>query len=172
MPLPLKESILRGRPGIEDDAIVEARSRFLPLTERDLLRGAWIYGQPVAQLARLSGLTPRQVRYGVRLLIARVHSPGFVGTIRLLPMLNIEQAAVARLHFCHGLSLHTVSRRLTAPYFRVRRVVAELGAVFGSARRLAKLTRMAGIEPAAEAAQGVLHRADLAEAAVAMAEAE
>jgi len=172
MGLTLKESILRERLGVEDDAIVELRSQFLPAAERDLLRAAWIHGLPLAQLARLSGLTLRQVRYRVRLLIARVHSPEFVGTVRLLPVLSVEQAAVARLHVCHGLSVQAVSRQLAAPYFRVRRVVAELGAVFRSARRLARLTRLAESEPAVEAMRKVLHRADLAEAAVAMAEAE
>jgi len=130
MTISLKEAICRHaqfrRIDIREDAEIEARAELLPPADRSLVLAAWIYQQPTAVIAQLRGTTPHAVRRRVRCLLGRLHSDEFVGAARALRLLPTDRAAVARLHFCQGLSLHATAKALGISYHKVRRMATEI----------------------------------------------
>ncbi len=129
MPLSLRDSIARSRPRIREDAVIEARAGLLLPEDRDLLLAVWTYHQPTRMLAELVGLTPQAVRRRVRLLIKRVHSERFVGAARAMHFLDAQQAEMARLHFCNGLSLRQTARAMRIGYHSARRLACAVAGI-------------------------------------------
>ena len=126
MVMRLKEAIARACNRIRDDAVVEARAQLLPPADRDLLLAVWMHHQPTRMLARMCRRSPRAVRRRVRTLIDRLHSERFVGAARAMRFLNPQQAELARLHLCHGLSVRSSGRAIGVGYHRARRLAAEV----------------------------------------------
>ncbi len=130
MAISLKEAICRDthfrRIDIREDAEIEARAELLPPADRSLVLAAWIYQQPTAMIAQLRGTSRHAVRRRVRCLVGRLHSEEFIGAARALRLLAADRAEVARLHFCHGLSLRATAKALGMSYHKARRTATEI----------------------------------------------
>ena len=126
MPLSLRESIARTTQRPREDADIEARADLLPPDDRDLVLAVWTYQQPTRMVAEMTGASIAQVRRRARILVKRLHSDEFIGAARIMRFLNEEQAQVARLHFCHGLSVRATARATGIGYHTVRRLASEV----------------------------------------------
>ena len=137
MAIPLKEAIAKACQRVREDAVVEARAQLLPSTDRDLLLAVWMHHQPTRMIARMCRRSPRAVRRRVRTLIDRLHSERFVGAARAMRFLNPQQAELARLHLCHGLSVRSAGRAMGVGYHRARRLATEVEGVIRGLKAVA-----------------------------------
>jgi len=145
MALSLRESICQATRLPRCDDVILGRAELLLPRERLLVEAIVVRGQPVKTVAWMMGVSPRTIRRRVRRLCERMTSPAFLDAARSLHYLQPDDAKLARLHFCGGmshrqlvrelgLSVHTIRRRLDgiraqiAMITRTRRRPAQIGA--------------------------------------------
>lgn len=136
MPLTLREAIARTLPRVREDAVVEARAELLPAADRDLVLTVWTYQQPTRMVAEMYGISPRVLRRRARSLIDRLHSDEFIGAARAMRLLGDAHAELAKLHFCHGLSVRQAARAMGVGYHKARQMAAEIRGLIGGLRDL------------------------------------
>ncbi|MGC9454819.1 MAG: hypothetical protein ACP5HU_08125 [Phycisphaerae bacterium] len=136
MQLSLRENICRKQELPADDEIIRGRIELLSPPEKELLEAVLIRGQSAASLARIMGIPPRTLRDRVRRLSRRLTSRPFLDAARALPYLPAEDAELARLYFCQGLSQRTLARRLGLTSHKLRRRLDRVSAQISAIRRM------------------------------------
>jgi len=134
MPRTLRHSLLVRfdyPPFLADDGLLESRAGFLAQTDQDLIHAALIAHQPVMAMARMLGVTPRQVRHRVERLVERMNSPVFAGSAHAMHLLNRLQTQVAKTHIFEGRSLRRTAQEMSVSVETVRRVLAEIAGLVG-----------------------------------------
>ena len=138
--LPRNESLLRGR------------AQLLEPDDRIIIEAVVIEGRSAESVARLQGVPSRRVRTRVRRLTQRLTSRRFLDAARSLPYLSPDDAHLARLSFCHGLSQRDICRRLGISSHGLRR---RLDRIAGQVQTLRRHRRAGGQWPAdAPASEG------------------
>ncbi len=136
MPLSLRENICRHQELPDDQEVIRGRIELLDSPDRDLLEAILIQGQSAASLARIMGVRPRTLRERVRRLTHRLSSRRFLDAARSLSYLSAEDAELARMHFCQGLSQRELARRLGTSTHALRRRLDRIDAEITAIRRL------------------------------------
>lgn len=141
MPLTLKESIYRSQSLPRNEEIVRSRAALLESPDRELVEAVLLHNQPAPAIARLTGQSVHHVRRRVQRLTRRLNARVFLETMRLLRFLPADEALLARLHFCAGLSQRTIAQRLGQPDYYVRRRIEQISAELALVRRLVNRRR-------------------------------
>jgi len=105
----------------KEDQLLDDRIALLEPADRVLLQAVLMRGQSSTAAGRMLGEPGRTVRGRVHRLCRRMASRQFMYTLQALPFLSPSQAALARLHFCAGLSLRRLARRFGLSLHTVRR---------------------------------------------------
>jgi DNA-directed RNA polymerase specialized sigma24 family protein len=116
---------------------VLARAQSLPAADAALLRAVFVDHTRMTQLAALTRMHPRRVRYHLRALVNRVMAPEFTYVLRPAPSWPIERRRVAHAVIILGHSLRRVSRDLGLSLHTVRTHAAQVRAMCEAARHLA-----------------------------------
>ena len=106
-------TFLADLPGL-DEAVLRQRCEYLTELDRQLVVALMLEGQPLCRLAVLLGCSQPALRRHVRRTVLRLHSRGFLSTMRCWRLLSPAQARAARLSALGGLTL-----RQTAAAMRV-----------------------------------------------------
>jgi DNA-directed RNA polymerase specialized sigma24 family protein len=141
MPLSLKESICRFRKMPRDSAVLAGRAELLAPGDRDLIEAVLVNGQSASGLARIMGVTPRMVRKKIRRLSLHLISRRFLDAARSLPYLPPEEATLARLHFCSGLTQAQLCGRLRLSPHCLRRRLDRLSAQIATISQLQRAAK-------------------------------
>jgi DNA-directed RNA polymerase specialized sigma24 family protein len=136
MPLPLRESICRQRGLPRDEGVLRGRLELLADEDRELLDAVLLRGQSASSLARIMGVRPRAIRGRVHRLIGRVTSRRFLDAARALEYLPADEAELARMHFCQGVSQRELCRRLRMTSHALRRRLDRVAAEIATIRRM------------------------------------
>ena len=146
MALSLRENICNARRLPQDHQLLVGRAELLVLEDRLLMEAVLVHGLTLVTVSRMMGMSPRRVANRVKRLSRRLTSREFLNAARALHYLSEQEAALARLRFCaglserklaqkFGLSVHIVRRRLD----RIRAQIAIINRV-GRQRRNRPLT--------------------------------
>jgi hypothetical protein len=138
MPLPLQESWAVRKEFVTDPHILIGRCELLRPADRDLVVTLFGRHGSAELLAHLGHCHAQTIRRRYRKLLSRLHSERFLLAARSLPYLSGEQADLARLHICQGLSLRATARRIGLTYHQARKL---LGQVHGVIQNQALLAR-------------------------------
>ena len=123
MALTLKESVCIARRLPRDEAVLAGRAELLLPDERELIEAILIRGERVLSVSRMTGLSPRTVSNRVRRISKRMAGRKFLDTARALRFLTREDATVARLKFCAGISERKLAKYMgLSPYILRRRL--------------------------------------------------
>lgn len=136
MQLSLRESICRHRELPDDQEILTGRIELLAPADRELLEAVLIRGQSATSLARIMGVRPRTLRDRVRRLSRRVASRRFLDAARAMSYLPDEDAELARLYYCQGLSQRALAERLGVTSHSLRRRLDRIAAEIATIRRM------------------------------------
>jgi len=144
MGLSLRESICTGRSLPRDPEIIAGRAELLCSRDRELVEATLVRGQSVASVARIMGVSQKTLGRKVRGLASRLISCGFLDTARALPYLNSDEAEIAQMRYCQGVSARRLAREHGVSGYVMRRRLDVIGAkisaicrmVQGSARRM------------------------------------
>jgi len=120
----------------KDVDILVARAELLQPRDRDLIEAVFVRGQTVVSVARMMGLSPRKVSNRVKRLAARLASRKFLDAARALPYLPCDEAALASLRFCAGLSERKLAEKFGVSPHIIRRRLDRIGAQIGMIRRM------------------------------------
>jgi len=121
MALRLKDSIARSSPLPRDEQIIMGRAELLSTGDKDLVEAVLVRGQPATLIARIMGTSAKVIRARVRCLGRRLTSQRFLKAARALPYLDGDEAHLARLNFCAGVSQRRLARELGIPTHTLRR---------------------------------------------------
>lgn len=117
-PQPLPD--LRHRRTRELCELIVSRAAWLPPEERALVRAIYADGKTAADLARIAGETPRDIRRRVRRLVARVTRPEFALVVNHRDRWPAPRRHIATSVVLQGRTLRATSRFLQLPYHAVR----------------------------------------------------
>ncbi|MFP3937088.1 MAG: hypothetical protein ACLFVW_02010 [Phycisphaerae bacterium] len=136
MPLSLQENICRKKELPADEEVIRGRMELLSPPEKELLEAVLVRGQSASSLARIMGVRPRTLRDRVRRLSRRLTSREFLDAARALQYLPAEDAELARLYFCQGLSQRALAKRLGITAHTLRRRLDRVSAQISAIRRM------------------------------------
>ncbi len=156
MRLTLKESICRTRQFPSDDSILLGRAELLGEDERDLIEAVFVRSQSSGSLARMMGVTESTIHRRVHRLCRRMTSNTFLDAARALPYLSQQDAILAKMRYCQGLSQRQLCRRLGLSYHALRRRLDQVGTRIDTIRRLTCKNRTSGDPKEAASAQTAL----------------
>lgn len=123
MPLSLQESWAVRKEFVTDPHILIGRCELLCPADRDLVVALFGHHGSAELLAHLGHCHVQTIRRRYRKLLARLHSERFLLAARSLPYLSGEQAALARLHICQGVSLREAAGRIGLTYHQARKLL-------------------------------------------------
>ena len=144
MALTLRESICSARKLPRDPAILAGRAELLLPHERELIEAILIRGQKVLSVSRMTGLSPRAVSNRVRKISRRMASRKFLDTARALGFLTREDAAVARLKFCAGVSERKLAADTGLSSYLLRRRLDRISAQIVMIKRFRRAAKRHG----------------------------
>lgn len=139
MPISLREDICRVRRVPLDTDVLLGRAELLLADDRRLLDAVLVRGQTIKTLAELMGVSKRRLGNRIRKLIARLSSRDFLLAARVLSYLPREDAMVAQLRYCAGLSERKLASRLGVSSYAVRRRLDRIEAQIVTIRRLRRV---------------------------------
>jgi len=138
MALTLRENICNARKLPQDEQLLIGRAELLCPEDRELIEAVLVRGQTVVSVAAMMGLSPRTVGNRVRRLAARLSSRRFLEAARALRMLPRQDAALARLRFCAGLSERKLAQKFGLSPHHIRRRVDAISAQIAVINRMLK----------------------------------
>ncbi len=144
MALTLRESICSARKLPRDPAILAGRAELLLPDERELIEAILIRGQKVVSVSRMTGLSPRVVSNRVRRISKRMASRQFLDTARSLGFLTREDATVARLKFCAGVSERKLATDMGLSPYLLRRRLDRISAQIVMIKRFRRVAKRHG----------------------------
>ena len=121
MRLSLREDICDANRLGANPEVLTRRTYLLAPGDCDLMEAVLLRGQSAAGLARATGACPRAVLRRVRTLARRMTSRTFMQAARAMQHMSEQDAYMARLHFCQGLSQRELCQRLNLTAHTVRR---------------------------------------------------
>ena len=136
MALSLRENICSARRLPSDQAILASRAALLLPADRELVEAVLVRGLSAVSVARMTGSTPRRVANRIKKLSQRLASRQFLDTARALPYLSEEEAELARLRFCAGISARRLGEQLGFSPHALRRRLDSLAAQITMMRRI------------------------------------
>jgi DNA-directed RNA polymerase specialized sigma24 family protein len=136
--LTLREDLVESSDLPRSDAVLQGRAEFLAPADRDLVVAVMIRGQPATELARLMESSDRAIRRRVNRLCRRLTSKPFLRAVRALRFLAEDEAKVAQLYFCHGLSQRRLARALGLSVHQLRRKLDHVSAKIDAIHRLSQ----------------------------------
>ena len=137
----LRDSVQKLRRLPHDEALLWKRISLLEPADAALLEAVLIRGQAATTVARMIGRPERTVRARVHRLCRRIASRTFIDAFQALPLLPPDDAKLARLHFCGGVSRRQLARRLGRSPHSVRRRLEHLQAQIELIKRLRRASR-------------------------------
>jgi DNA-directed RNA polymerase specialized sigma24 family protein len=137
MALPLMESICNARKLPDDEQVLIGRAEMLSTEDRLLIEAVLVRGLTIVAVSRMMNISARKAGNRLKRLTARLASREFLDAARALPYLSHNDAALARLRFCAGLSerqlakkfeqsVHTIRRRLDSVKAQIA-IISRLG---------------------------------------------
>ncbi len=132
----LKESICRSRRLPNDTAVIMGRAELLSNYEKELIEAIFVRDLSPQSLASMLGVTEVTVRRRVHKICRRLSSRRFLDAARALPYLSKDDAVLARLRFCQGLTQRELYQRLGISYHILRRRLDKLGTQIKIIRRM------------------------------------
>ena len=148
MALSLKENIARVRKLPRDSAVLMARAELLAPGDKDLMEAILLRGQTVASVARMMGVTARAVSNRAKRLAARMTSRRFLDAARALPYLDDEDAKLASMKFCGGMSERSLAEKTGLSPHVVRRRLDRITAKITMIRNIQQASGQTGRLPA------------------------
>ncbi len=121
MHLTLRESICVATELPRNDTILMGRAELLSPEDRDLVDAVLIRGQSTRSVAGMMGGSARAVRRRVSRLGRRLTSRKFLSAARSLSYLSPDDADLAKLYYCQGLSHRQLVTRLGLSIHVLRR---------------------------------------------------
>ena len=121
MPISLRANLLSRRKLPTSEAALMGRIEMLPDQDRALMEAVLVRGASAEVAARMVGAKSCVIRARVRRLSRRISSYDFVEVVRSLPYLHADDALMARLFYCEGLSQRRIGWRLGLSPHLVRR---------------------------------------------------
>ncbi len=147
MSLSLRENICRVRRLPKDPQLLIGRAELLIPEDRELVEAIFLRSQTAASLARIMGSTPRKVSNRVRQLARRMSSRDFLNAARSLPYISKEDAKLARLRFCAGLSERKLARKTGQSLHVLRRKLVSIRAQITTLNQIRRASRKRGLIP-------------------------
>jgi len=138
MALTLRENICSARKLPQDQQVLIGRAELLTPEDRELVEAVLVRGQTVVSVANMMGLSPRTVGNRMRKLAARLTSRKFLDAARALRMLPRDDAVLARLRFCAGLSERKLAEKFGVSPHHIRRRIDAISAQIAIIRRMLK----------------------------------
>ena len=136
MPISLRENICKAHKVLADEEVVLRRAELLDRADKDLLEAVMIRGQSATAVARLMGADPRLVRKRVLRVVRRISERLFLRTARVLDFLPPQEARLARMRFCQGLTYREIYRKLGDKPSAVRKRLDRLDAQIDTIERV------------------------------------
>ena len=136
MAVRLNESICEGRKPPKDVDLLIARAELLAREDRELVGAVLARGQSMVSIARMTGMSARSISNRMRRITGRLTSREFLDAARALPYLSREDATLASLRFCEGLSTRKMAGRLRMSAHVLRRRLDRIGAQIEIIRRM------------------------------------
>jgi DNA-directed RNA polymerase specialized sigma24 family protein len=121
-----------------------ARAELLSAEDRELMEAVMVRGQTMRSVARMKGTSERSVGNRVRRLSERLASRAFLDAARALAYLPREDAMLASLRFCAGLSERKLAEILGASSHVVRRRLDRIGAQIAMIHRIQQAEKKFG----------------------------
>jgi hypothetical protein len=121
MPATLMQNIMEKHNLPQNDAILLSRSQLLEESDQALFKAIFIYKQNAEIVSKLTGLKGHWIRRRARHLAGVVTSKVFVDAMRAMPHMTPADAELARLHYCQGLTVAQIARRLDLTRYQIRR---------------------------------------------------
>jgi len=128
MSVALREHICRSIRLPRNDEVLMGRAELLLPEDRLLVEAVLVRSQPTKTVAWMTGMPPRTVRRRIHRLSKRLTSRRFLNAARSLPYLDPDNARLARLHFCAGMSHRDLARELGVSVHTIRRRLDRIGA--------------------------------------------
>ena len=136
MALSFRENIFIERRLPRDQQLLSGRAELLSPGDRELVEAVLIRGQTFVSVSRMMGISPRKAGNRVRRLAALLASRQFLETARALRYLPREDARLARLRFCAGLSERKLAGKLQVSTHAIRRRLDRIRAQIAIVSRL------------------------------------
>ena len=136
MALTLRENICSASRLPRDTDVLIARADLLASEDRELVAAVMVRGQTAVSVSRMMGVSPRKVTNRIKRLAARLTSRRFLDAARALPYLPPEDAKLASLRFCAGLSERKLAEKLGSSPHYVRRHLDRITAQIAMIRRI------------------------------------
>ena len=144
MALTLRESVCIARKLPRDPAVLAGRAELLLPDERELIEAILIRGQKVVSVSRMTGLSPRAISNRVRRITRRMAGRKFLDTARALRFLHREDATVARLKFCAGVSDRKLAADMGLSAYVLRRRLDRISAQIVMIKRFRRIAKRYG----------------------------
>jgi DNA-directed RNA polymerase specialized sigma24 family protein len=141
MILSLQENIAEVRSMEVDHDLLMRRADLLSTKDRDLIEAVLVRGQSAASMGRLMGVDPRTVRKRISKIRRRISSKDFLAAARAMGYLSADDAELARLRYCQGLSHRQLYRQLAITSHALRRRLCALAAQIEMVGRMTQSRR-------------------------------
>ena len=138
MSLSLRESICTGRGLLTDPEIIAGRAELLCSRDRELVEATLVRGQSVASVARIMGVSQKTLGRKVRGLAFRLASCRFLSAAKALPYLSTDEAEIARLRYCQGVSARRLAREHGVSGYVMRRRLDAISAKISAICRMVR----------------------------------
>jgi len=120
----------------KDSAVLMARAELLAPGDKELMEAILLRGQTVASVARMTGMSVRAVSNRAKRLAARMTSRRFLDAARALPYLDDEDAKLASMKFCAGMSDRGLAEKTGLSQHVVRRRLDRIAAKISMIRNI------------------------------------
>jgi DNA-directed RNA polymerase specialized sigma24 family protein len=138
MPISLRDNVIASNRLPLDNDVLMDRAELLEQRDRELLRAVFVHGQSAEALARMMKVHPRSLRAKVHRLSRRLVSREFLRTARAIPYLPEEDAKLAKLAYCEGVSQRRLLRRMGLKSHSLRRRLIGIAAQIETIHRLSR----------------------------------
>jgi len=147
MAVRLNENMCQSPTPRGDVDVLLRRAELLGREDRELLEAVFARGQTLVSIARMTGVSSRRVSNRLRRITRRLTSREFLDAARALGYLSREDAALASLRFCQGLSSRKMAAKLEMSAHVLRRRLDRISAQIEIIGRLQRGSTCQGAGP-------------------------
>ncbi len=131
----LKDNILIRNTLLPTDAAFLGRSQLLDDQDRMLVEAILLRKQSAEAVSRLTGIKAYWIRFRVRQLVRLMTSAPFVRAMRAMPRLTPQDALVAKLRYCQGMSRRELCGRTGLSLYHLRRQLDRIDGLIARSRQ-------------------------------------
>ena len=135
MGIKFRDKLLQYQRLTRSDSVLLTRAQLLDDCDRMLVEAIILHGQNGEAVGRMTGLKSYWIRRRTRRLVGLITSATYAHVMKILPRLSPEDAQVAKLRYCQGLSLADIGCRMDLTRYQLgRRLDRIRGRIVAAAR--------------------------------------